>query len=102
MAWVAGLFEGEGSIGIRLPSVRAKTMRVTLQLVSVDRDVLVKLQSIAGGKLYGPYGPYSTQRQPYYMWSVVNKEAQRWLHLMLPYLGDRRSKRAQEALAITV
>lgn len=60
MAWAAGLFEGEGSIGAK-----------RLQLKMISEESVRRFGAVIGvGKVYGPYGPYPSQlgKKPYWMW----------------------------------
>lgn len=91
-AWMAGLFEGEGSI-----SISQKKGYCYLQLVSTDHDVLLKFADLANctnNKI--TFCPRrSHQNKDAWKWQVGNKsDVTRLLNLMLPYLGDRRAHKA--------
>ena len=95
IAWMSGLFEGEGSI-----SISKKKGYCYLQLVSTDEDILYKFARLANCKnkiTYCKRRPH--QNKDHWKWQVGNREdVTRLLTLMLPYLGDRRSAKANEVL----
>jgi hypothetical protein len=90
-AWMAGLFEGEGSI-----SISNKKGYCYLQLTSTDRDVLMKFADLAGCEskiTYCPRRPH--QAKDAWKWQIGNrKHVTRLLDLMLPFFGDRRAHKA--------
>lgn len=83
-AWLAGLFEGEGSVGIYNGSYRLSIGQHERSL-----DVLVRVQEILGcGKIYGPY---ATKTGAVCSYQVTNKkEVIKILKLIYPYLLSRR------------
>jgi hypothetical protein len=94
--WFAGLFEGEGYISAN----KATPHKWVMGLTSVDRDVLEKVVTLVGGKIYGPYKCNVPNRQPQYTWYLGNKKhAVPLLKSMLPLLCSRRRQRAQDALS---
>lgn len=93
--WAVGLFEGEGTIGIRA----RPGSQITLQLASVDADVVRRFRDVVGfGKVYGPY-QYGVNRQPYWKWNGDGGLAVAFLREAVPLLGLRRGARATEAIA---
>jgi hypothetical protein len=95
--WAAGLFEGEGTIVVRLARLvnREKSDTVDVQLSSVDEDVVREFARIVGrGQVYGPYGPYQPRRQPFWKWSAYSKDAQAVLAALSPYFLSRRTAKA--------
>lgn len=100
LAWVAGLFEGEGCIVIRPRQDPAWKPSVRLELTSTDPDVLRRLQFICGGKI----APFRRDRggvKPYQRWTLSKMtEVADLLEAMLPWLGARRGEKAAEALSI--
>src|SRR5690554_5115221 len=91
-AWLAGLFEGEGSI-----IFRAKNS-VELVLGMVDEDVVDRVERGAGcGNRWTQ--DRDDRSKTMFWWSVSRKsDVERLLREMLPYFGERRSQRATEAL----
>lgn len=90
-AWFAGWFEGEGCIGLTgVHSVR-------LMAPSTDRDVLERVQHLAGGTIVATKKS-SPMHRPKWFWSVGHQDEVRLLlaHLK-PYLLSRRLERLEEA-----
>lgn len=105
LAWLAGFLEGEGSfMGGRqsgtLASGAPKTsVRIRVTAPSTDFDVLYRVQSIAGGEIYGP-----TQREackPLYQWALVRRaRAVELMELLRPHMGARRVEQIDAALEV--
>ena len=95
IAWMSGLFEGEGSI-----SISKKKGYCYLQLVSTDEDVLYKFARLAACKNKITYCPRRQhQTKDAYKWQVGNRaDVTRLLNEWLPFLGDRRAAKANEVL----
>lgn len=101
MAWAAGLFEGEGSIGTRKGRSEESPRRLLLQLTSTDEDVLRRFHAtLQCGGVYGPYGPYAGQTKCYWYWTVSGLLAHSALAKLLIHLGERRTARAKEVLEL--
>lgn len=96
VGWVAGLFEGEGTIVIR-GTDRRRSARVAVG--STDVDVVERLQVLVGGKLNGPY--LRGLNKPIWHWRIDKQaDVEEFLLLMRPHLGARRGAKADEALAV--
>jgi hypothetical protein len=89
-AWAAGLFEGEGWIGMN-----GGTVAIAIHMT--DRDVLERFQTVLeGGHIQGPYdkGP---RRRPMYQYTTGHRDiVRRACQMLLPWLGERRSARVIE------
>jgi hypothetical protein len=98
VAWLAGLFEGEGSIAI------AKNGGTRLSIRMCDRDIIDRVNALFPATTIQVVVPkpakgYSNQPQTQYAWRISNPETVREiLTLILPWLGERRSQRAREVL----
>lgn len=96
VAWAAGLFEGEGCI--RHAREKRGTVR-RLTLVSTDADVVQRFCRIVG------VGRIRQRRvldhyKPQWVWEVGRwRDVELVLLLLLPFLGERRRKKALEVLA---
>jgi hypothetical protein len=89
-AWMAGLFEGEGSI-----SISEKKHYCYLQLCSTDKDVLHKFAEEAGCGSVSFIPRRPTQTKDVWKWQVGNKlDVSNVLNRMLPFLGERRTFKA--------
>jgi hypothetical protein len=95
LAWAAGLFEGEGSIYAE-PKNGRHYLRFCLS--TTDKDVIDRFAAVMEcGKVYGPYAGTNKQR---YDWRTKNHgDAVRAATLLWPWLGERREKQLQSAMA---
>lgn len=93
LAWLVGLFEGEGCIGL------SRLGRPSLIISMTDEDVIRRACSVAGvGNVRKRPTPTKSGK---FMWTwLVGRcdEAAALLERMLPLLGERRAARAREAL----
>jgi hypothetical protein len=97
IAWAAGLFEGEGCIGLGGPW---RPREVRLWVVSTDLDVLERFAAIAACGSITPKRDRASRRKPCWAWSCsARSDVQRVLSAFRPWLLQRRGERADEALA---
>lgn len=94
IAWIAGFFEGEGNFG---PNTKQKKYHCpVVQIAQTYREPLDFIYQYTGfGKVYGPYGPYTTQTKPYYQYSIYGNDALEFIDMILPFLfskGDQVRK----------
>lgn len=90
-AWAAGLFEGEGTIGI----IKG---RVRVAIHMTDYDVLEKLRDNFGGQIYNTKKQKDHHKQSW-VWTITSTEnAMSFLMDIEPYLGSRRKARIDEAV----
>jgi hypothetical protein len=95
VAWAAGLFEGEGSIGT-FKTKQGETPRLILAMV--DRDVVERFRDIVGmGRLC-----VNRRRPPYQSllaWDITSFEkVQALIAMWWPWLGERRRAKAKDVL----
>ena len=99
LAYVAGFFDGEGSISITpiaIVTPRQKcTFSLRAQAVSTNKEAVNTLLSLFGGVITRK--PVCGNRQECWTWRVSNIKAMKFLKLVLPYL---RIKRPQAEKAI--
>jgi hypothetical protein len=95
-AWLAGLYEGEGSIVIqRRPS--GASAQVTLSIGSTDSDVIVRCASITQAGHIG--GPYKGTRKPRFVWRVTRfDEVEQLCAALYPFLAERRRSQIDRVL----
>jgi hypothetical protein len=98
LAWAAGFFDGEGSVGRRRGG-RLLQMQVT-QSYPYGYETLTRFgTAVRGGKVYGPYGPYKGARKQYFCWCVSglipSVKVIRQLH---PYLSRHKREDIFKAL----
>lgn len=102
MAWAAGLFEGEGSIEVNHPPRSRSGVR--LHLNTTDLDVLEKFAAVVRcGSIREVTAPSIVRPhwKTCWSWRISTKDdCRRLLNAWLPYLGARRTARAQEALQL--
>jgi hypothetical protein len=92
LAWVAGLFEGEGCIGHN-----RKTGQWQLIVASTDEDVLQRAHMLTGvGTLRGPI---DRGHKPHWIWNVTSRaQVYALLAALYPWFGKRRQARVIECL----
>ena len=102
IAWVAGLFEGEGCIVHRHYPRRKRGGSTVRQLVlgMTDQDVVRRLHAITGiGRVYKK-APGKPHWKPQLSWvSCTYGESASLLKKLLPYFGRRRAAAARKFLA---
>ena len=101
LAWVSGLFEGEGSISSQTHKDYTYP-RVSLGMT--DPDVVRKFAEYVGYGSITEYQPKSLKSdgstwKKVYNWRIGKKsDVVDFLTQLLPYLGDRRAHKALDAL----
>lgn len=97
MAWLAGLFEGEGSVSA-VTRQHGGSPKLTLSIKMTDEDVLQRALEVAGvGRLYGPYRSSYPGAKPHWSFNVARShEAHALLLALRPWLGRRRQAQIDE------
>ena len=92
-AWFAGVFEGEGTFA----STGRYTVRLSVKMT--DRDILEKLQVIAGGTIKDVQRRYEPAhyKQIWTWYLDKSDEVSVAMERIKPYLGSRRLARLEEA-----
>lgn len=108
LAWAAGFFDGEGSIGTshsKRKRLYADGMRhtkaITIDVRQVDRRVLDRFQrAVMIGAVKGPYGPYrNPNQQPFYAYVTSGLEnTQAVIGFLWPWLSPIKRTQAIRAL----
>jgi|ERR1700729_2474300 len=99
IAWLAGLFEGEGCIYFE------KKGSVSITIKMTDRDIIERVHKMVPCKKIStvhpkPAQPHYKQPKPQYGWNHRHEDDVRpFLEAILPYLGERRGKKTREALS---
>lgn len=94
VAWSAGLFEGEGCILFRTTGAPGG-----LSLVMTDEDCVHRFCEYVGLGHVSMSREATTKLKAVYQWRVSSQaETYAVLQLLLPYLGERRTSRAYDAL----
>ena len=100
--WLAGLFEGEGSI-VYERQKDWKGCAVKLQLTMTDEDVMRRAGAIMDVPVYGPYQPPvlkkdGTPRKMAWNISIGGSHGAAWGMTLYVLLGQRRQARLREIL----
>ena len=97
IAWCAGFYEGEGTIVYGANNKGPLRIKIS----STDRDVLELMAKRSGvGGVSGPYSPKGFGKKPFFQWAANGHAAADLLRDMLPLLGERRSARVLEKVAL--
>ena len=97
LAYVAGIFDGEGSISISARESHGyRTIGVSICVVNTKEWLITFLKMQFGGYIYFRDTPES-QHKNSWQWTKQGKKAVEFLELILPYL---QLKRPQAELAI--
>ena len=94
IAWLAGLFEGEGTFGFN------GERPTRLSIVSTDEDVLNRVQLYVGGSVNEASRSCKKEHwKQAYIWTLFGKPAIEVAEYILPFLLERRAARGNEWLA---
>lgn len=105
--YVAGLFEGEGAVGLadskgKNGYSRYLTPYPQLHIKMTDLEPLLMVQGALGfGKLNGPYAPpsHKAHYKPYWVLSIYGFEkAQAFTAMVWPWMGPRRRAQLRAVL----
>lgn len=105
LAYLAGIVDGEGCIGIygnygRWISSRGKRKaiyRLDVKVGMSDPEPIVLLRQVFAGSIHTRKQLPQGGRRPFYTWCVSQRKAKYALSLLIPYL---RAKKAQAELAL--
>lgn len=92
IAWLAGIYEGEGTCSI----TNGRAIRV--EIVMTDQDIVERVQSITGFGTVRTVAQRAENHKQAYRWSIGSAEAVAFLEAIMPWLGNRRAARAQGAI----
>lgn len=107
-AWVAGIVEGEGSMGLDNmgPKSGNRHPKAHIKVAMTDEDVVRALHSKTGvGNVFGPYPGGGTKGNPewkeQWVWHVAKREDVRSIiTAILPFLYERRTVQAMTCLDV--
>lgn len=96
IAWLAGFFEGEGSVGIYERKSGAGCF-VCLKISQQNSESLVKCYDIT--KMGNVQGPYKTKTGSIMFWSVSKMgDVYKIIKLIYPWLSERRQTQCDVVL----
>jgi hypothetical protein len=94
IAWAAGLFEGEGCI-----TYGSSKNYPRLQLKTTDQDVIERFTIAVGVGKISELNYKTSTGKTIWMWNCgKSNEVRDLLEKFLPWLGQRRTEKAEEAL----
>jgi hypothetical protein len=97
IAWAAGFFEGEGTVGLRT-KVGGRGWELSVEVTQIDHQPLDLLHTLWGGSVYRYKG--SIRQRPFGRWSVGACAAARFLTNIQSFVvRDIVRRRIQLALA---
>ena len=110
VAWLAGLYEGEGWLDIRRPTgerSRLQVRSVRMAIGSTDRDIVDRLAVLVPGSTVTTRGSAQCGKtcththKVMHTWRLSQRDAVAdLLGLLLPWLGLRRRQCAEDVLAL--
>lgn len=100
VAWLAGIIEGEGSIGIIKNHVSGRIYLYPKIVVTMtDVDVIQRVANI-WERSVSIIQPAGVSVKIGYRTYVSGRYAERWINILYPYMGERRKKRMEETLIV--
>ena len=105
LAWLTGIWEGEGSWSYKkgrnrtYPNGKTYTEKPYLLMCMsmTDQDIMERVGAIMDGRsiTYSDGGPVhkAAGQKPVYYINLQGQAAERWTELMKPYLGNRRREK---------
>lgn len=101
LAWAAGLFDGEGSIGLYSAGREGQYKHLKAAVGQADTAVLIRFNAAVGGfgRLMGPYKGSKNTRKPQYMLAFHGYErCQVVVAFMWQWLSPPKRLQAQKSL----
>ena len=101
IAWLAGLYEGEGWFGGAISKgVRYKKpyWYPCIRIVSTDQDIMKRVSILIDRPVNGPYMAKKSTK-PYWQVTTVCSRAIGLAMMLYPLLGNRRQARVRELIS---
>lgn len=104
LAWAAGFFDGEGSTSCSPKIIKGRNyLFLCMQLSQVGElmpETLQRFRDAVGiGKIYGPYQPATSTRQPVWKWQVqAESDVKAVVEKLKPYLSEVKVAQATYCL----
>lgn len=98
IAWMAGIIEGEGSIGLKSNNKGGIANVPWIKVAMTDEDVIAKLHSVAG---FGTVcsSPCASGKTLWLWQSALRDKVPKFLKMIRPWMGERRLAKIDEVLA---
>jgi len=91
VAWVAGILDGEGSVGIYLhPSGKTNAARLVIEITNTHLDALRLIRRLFGGYIHPLSRPI--QNRPIWVWTAAASTRKAFLEAVLPYCVIKRDQ----------
>jgi hypothetical protein len=100
LAWAAGLFDGEGYVGVYRDPRRQHGCRLDISIFQIDRQVLDRFHQAVGG-IGTVRGPYQNAGRAlrYFTWRVYSFEkVQAVIAMLWAFLSPVKREQARTAL----
>lgn len=94
LGWMAGSFDGEGSVYHAENQPHRRATRPYLTLSSTDEWIIDRWVELAGGRKLGPY-QYQAHHKPFWKWDLTGEPSLELATAMLPFLCPRRQEQMQ-------
>lgn len=98
LAYLAGLFDGEGSFGLWSMGKDRKTPQFMLQVEMRDIDLIGRFQEFFGCGTIGYRAPRKENHSATHVWRCKGKQALRCCQQMLIFWGEKRTVKLQNIL----
>lgn len=104
LGWLCGILEGEGCFGCYADKRRPNTYSLKIQMESTDYDVIQRVYTLLGGKVWESNYPSKYKAfpnaKPSWRWNVSSrKEVQPILNLLSGKMSKRREEQIQIMLS---
>jgi hypothetical protein len=93
VAWLAGIYEGEGSC-----SIQKKGRAFAVSVMMADEDIVNRIFNLTGIGSVNICRHKNPEHKLYHRWSVSSIGAVEFLEKIIDWLGCRRSEKAKEAI----
>jgi len=102
LGWVAGVFEGEGNVGIHTHQclrggILRRQAQVQVSITNTDVRMVLRVAEITGLGRVRPKKPHGNNRRPQWRWHAAAAQARAFLLMVMPYLVTKREQ-AEKAL----
>lgn len=98
LAYLAGVFDGEGSFGYWSKGAKRKDKEFVVQVEMRDMDIVGKFQEFFGCGTISYRESRKENHSPTHHWRVKNEKALEVLKLMMPYFGARRTDKFKKVV----
>lgn len=97
LAYIAGLFDGEGHVGLnRHYCAKGRTgagrIRVICQIANTDKSMIDFVQTRFPSRTYAYFNHRNSKRKNYWNWMVVGENAVLFLRAILPFLITKKER----------